>query len=181
MKKTVEMRIEMIRVLIISDTHGNVTNFDKVMPKVGSVDYLLHLGDVGNDVHYIETAAGCPCCFVAGNNDYFSDLPKERVVKIGGITIYMAHGHNLYVNFHKRLLIKAAKDAGASIAMFGHTHVPMIVTEKNCEENKKKYAGIDLINPGSLSLPRQADHIPTYIIMTISETGTVQYELCKVV
>lgn len=170
----------MIKILVVSDTHGRTTNLDKVLSQEKPIDYLFHLGDVGNDVDYIERAAECPCCFVAGNNDYFSSLPKERVVKLAGKVIYMAHGHNQYVNFHKRLLIKAAKDVGATIAMYGHTHVPLILTEEDYQEDIKLYPGIDLVNPGSLSLPRQADHFPTYIIMTIQEDGTVNYDLKRV-
>ncbi|MGN0507040.1 MAG: metallophosphoesterase [Lachnospiraceae bacterium] len=156
------------RILVISDTHGRTKNLDRLLALVKPVDYLLHLGDVGSDVDYIEKAAGCPCCFVAGNNDYFSNLPRERVVKIAGKTIFMAHGHNHYVNSHKRLLRKVAIEHGATIALFGHTHVPYLEEED----------GIVLANPGSLSLPRQADHFPTYLLMTITEDGKVTYEQC---
>lgn len=160
------MEIKKTRVLVISDTHGRTKNLDKLLLLAGSVDYLLHLGDVGNDAGYIESVAGCPCCFVAGNNDYFSGLPKERVVKIAGKTIFMAHGHNYYVNAHKGLIKKVAMEKGASIVLFGHTHVPYLEEED----------GIVLANPGSLSLPRQADHLPTYLLITIAEDGEVTYE-----
>lgn len=158
------------KLLVVSDTHGRTKNLDRLLPLVKPVDYLLHLGDVGNDVAYIEAAAECPCCFVAGNNDYFSGLPKERVVKIAGKTIFMTHGHNYYVNAHKGLLKKIATERGASIALFGHTHVPYLEEED----------GIVLANPGSLSLPRQADHLPTYLLITIAEDGEVAYEPCSI-
>ncbi len=156
--------------LVISDTHGRTKNLDKLLLLVKPVDYLLHLGDVGNDAGYIESAAGCPCCFVAGNNDYFSGFPKERVVKIAGKTIFMAHGHNYYVNAHKGLIKKIAIEKDASIALFGHTHVPYLEEED----------GIVLANPGSLSLPRQADHLPTYLLITITEDGEIIYEPCSI-
>lgn len=160
------METKKTKLLVISDTHGRTKNLDKLLLLAGPVDYLLHLGDVGNDVGYIESVAGCPCCFVAGNNDYFSGLPKERVVKIAGKTIFMAHGHNHYVNAHKGLIKKAAMEKGASIALFGHTHVPYLEEED----------GIALANPGSLSLPRQPDHLPSYLLITITEDGKVAYE-----
>lgn len=160
----------MKKVLVISDTHGRTKNLDKILPLVQPLDQLLHLGDVGNDEIYIETVAECPCCFVAGNNDFYSDLPRERVIKLHGVSIFMAHGHCHYVNARKDFIASAAVQRGAKVALFGHTHVPF------CEEIN----GVLVANPGSLSLPRQADHYPTYMILWIGEDGTVQTELHRV-
>lgn len=160
----------MKKVLVISDTHGRTKNLEKILPQVQPMDYLLHLGDVGRDVDYIEVLAECPCCFVAGNNDYFSDLPRERLIKIENIPIFMAHGHCHYVNARKDIFKSVAKQKGARIALFGHTHVPF------CEEMD----GVLVANPGSLSLPRQADFCPTYLILWLQDDGTIQWEQCKV-
>lgn len=165
----------MIRILVISDTHGRIGNLKHILPIVRP-DYLIHLGDVGNDVAAIEAAAGCPCAFVAGNNDFFSGLPSERVAVYGGVTVFMTHGHRYYVNSQKHSLRQAAEAAGAQVALFGHTHVPLILTE----QEDAQYHGPDLINPGSLSLPRQADHKPTYLVMTIGENKERSYELHRV-
>lgn len=160
----------MKKVLVISDTHGRTTNLEKILPNIKPIDYLLHLGDVGRDEDYIEVLAECPCCFVSGNNDYFSDLPRERLIKIEHIPIFMTHGHYHYVNARKDMLQSVAKTKGARIALFGHTHVPF------CEEMN----GVLVANPGSLSLPRQADHCPTYMIMYLQEDGQITIEQCKV-
>lgn len=152
------------KVLVISDTHGRMENLEKLLPLVQPVNQLIHLGDVGRDVDYIEVLAGCPCCFVAGNNDYYSDLPRERLIKLNGVPIFLTHGHYYYVNARKDFLRSAAVQRGAKVALFGHTHVPYL------EETD----GILLANPGSLSLPRQADRCPTYLILTIGEDGVVQ-------
>ena len=160
----------MKKVLVISDTHGRTNNLDKILPLVQPIDQLLHLGDVGRDVDYIEVVAGCPCCFVAGNNDFTSELPRERLIKLNGVSIFMTHGHYHYVNARKDFIQSAAVQRGARIALFGHTHVPF------CEEMN----GVLVANPGSLSLPRQADHYPTYMILWIDEDGTIQTELHRV-
>ena len=34
-----------------------------------------------------------------------------------------------------------------------------------------------LINPGSISYPRQADHRPTYIMMCVNDNGEAAFEL----
>lgn len=152
------------KVLVISDTHGRTENLEKLLPLVQPLDQLIHLGDVGRDVDYIEVLAGCPCCFVAGNNDYYSDLPGERLIKLNDVPMFLTHGHNYYVNARKDFLRSAAVQRGAKVALFGHTHVPYL----------EEADGILLANPGSLSLPRQADHCPTYLILMIGEDGVVQ-------
>lgn len=156
------------RLLVVSDTHGRTKNLEKVLARVSPIDYLLHLGDVGIDTYAIERLVNCPCCFVAGNNDFFSSLPKERVVKICGQTIFMTHGHNYYVSSQKGLLCRVAAEQGATIALFGHTHIPYL----------EEMNGLMLANPGSISLPRQADHLPSYLLITLSGDGNVLYEPC---
>lgn len=41
-----------MRVLIISDTHGRHTAFDRAIMEAGKIDYLVHLGDTegGEDI-----------------------------------------------------------------------------------------------------------------------------------
>ena len=52
--------------------------------------------------------------------------------------------------------------------MFGHTHKPYM------EEDNE----LLVLNPGSLSLPRQEGHRPTYIVMEIADDGQISSELC---
>ena len=158
------------KVLVISDTHGRTENLDKILPKLKPLDQLIHLGDVGRDEDYIEVVAECACCFVAGNNDFYTNLPRERVIKLNNVPIFLTHGHYYYVNARKDFIRAAAIQRGAKIALFGHTHVPYLE-----EEN-----GIIVANPGSLSLPRQADHVPTYMLLYIGEDGSVRVEQHKV-
>lgn len=158
------------KVLIISDTHGRTKNLDKILPLVKPLDQLIHLGDVGNDVDYIEVVAECPCYFVAGNNDYFSALPVERLIMLQGVPIFLTHGHQYYVNARKDFIRSAAVQRGARIALFGHTHVPYVEEE----------GGVLVANPGSLSLPRQADHYPTYLLLYIGEDGSFRLEQHRV-
>lgn len=158
------------KILVISDTHGRTENLDKILPLVKPLDQLIHLGDVGNDTDYIEVVAECACCFVAGNNDFYSNLPRERVIKLNGVSMFLTHGHYHYVNSRKDFIRAAAVQRGAKIALFGHTHVPYL------EETD----GIVVANPGSLSLPRQADRCPTYLLLFIAEDGSIRVEQHKV-
>ena len=158
------------KVLVISDTHGRTDNLDIILPKVKPLDQLIHLGDVGRDTDYIEVVAECACCFVAGNNDFYSELPRERMIKLNVVPIFLTHGHYYYVNSRKDFVRSAAVQRGAKIALFGHTHVPYLEEE----------GGILVANPGSLSLPRQADHRPSYMLLFIGEDGSFRVEQCYV-
>ena len=66
-----------MRVLIISDTHGRHTAFDRAIMEAGKIDYLVHLGDTEGGEDYIEAFCGCPAYILAGNNDFFS-LPVRE-------------------------------------------------------------------------------------------------------
>ena len=64
-------------------------NLDAVLERVGKK--LMHssiLGDVENGEHYIEAVADCETYMVAGNNDFFSFLPKEREFRLEKSIIY---------------------------------------------------------------------------------------------
>ena len=66
-----------MRVLIISDTHGRHTAFDRAIMEAGKIDYLVHLGDTEGGEDYIEAFCGCPAYILAGNNDIFSRNLRE--------------------------------------------------------------------------------------------------------
>ena len=85
-----------MKVLIVSDTHGKDENLERAVYQEVPFDYLIHCGDVEGREIFIEALAECPCCIVAGNNDFFSDLPREDVVEIEGHRIFVTHGHLLW-------------------------------------------------------------------------------------
>ena len=157
-----------MRVLLVSDSHGRNQNMEKVIRKVSPVDLLIHLGDLEGSEGYLEAIAPCPVEMVAGNNDFFSRLPREKVITIGRHQIFMTHGHGYFVHSGTLYLKREARKKGADIVMFGHTHKPYMEMDDE----------LLLLNPGSLSLPRQEGHRPTYIVMEIADDGQVSYELC---
>ena len=156
-----------MRILIVSDTHGSLRNFDIVIEREKEIDMLLHLGDVEGDNDYMEAVMKCPVHIVGGNNDYFSGLPGEIELRIGKYKVFMTHGHGYYVSMDTRRLKQAARARGADIAMYGHTHRPDIDLED----------GVKVINPGSLSYPRQSGRQATYIIMEVNTEGEVEFTL----
>ena len=82
-----------MKILIVSDTHRHHENLEKVLEQVKPIDLMIHLGDGEGYEDYMETIAECPLYIVAGNNDFFSQLPKERELTIGKHNILLTHGH----------------------------------------------------------------------------------------
>ena len=87
-----------MKVLIVSDTHRRHGNLETVLENVGKMDLLIHLGDAEGEEDYIEAIAGCPVEIIAGNNDFFSNLDKEKVILLGKYKVLLTHGH--YNNVH---------------------------------------------------------------------------------
>ena len=54
-----------MRILIISDTHGNENNLKTVLKREGKPDRVIHLGDVERGEERIERLVGCPLDIVA--------------------------------------------------------------------------------------------------------------------
>ncbi len=162
-----------MKILIISDTHGRLTNLPPVLRAVGPLEHLIHCGDVEGQMDEIEEMAGCPCTFVRGNNDFYCDLPKEAILKFSNYRILVTHGHRLGVSWNKSELAEDARRKGCNVAFFGHTHFPYI------DQGSYK-AGLTLLNPGSLSLPRQNYRQPTFATMEIDSKGRALYTISYV-
>lgn len=156
-----------MKILIVSDTHRRNENFCRVIEKEGRVDMVVHLGDAEGSEYYLQKVADCPMEVVAGNNDFFSELPKEKELDIGGYRVLLTHGHYYYVSVGMERIKEEGISRGVDLVMFGHTHRPLIDREDE----------ITVLNPGSLSFPRQAGRQPSYIMMEIDEDGEAQFEI----
>ncbi len=156
-----------MKILIVSDTHRKNENYMKVLQKVGKLDLVIHLGDIEGSEYTIREAAGCPVEMVAGNNDFFSNLPSEKTLQIGNYCVMITHGHRYYISMGSEMLKKEAIAQGIDIVMYGHTHKPVIDISDS----------IIAINPGSLSYPRQENRKPSYIIMDINAAGKAEFTL----
>ena len=156
-----------MKILIVSDTHRRDTNLEKVLAVEKPIDWLIHLGDVEETEGRIQSMVDCPVDIVSGNNDFFWDLPKEKDIMLGKYRALLTHGHYYYVSLDTKMLAREARARGFDIAMFGHTHRPKL-------ENRD---GLILLNPGSLSYPRQEGRKPSYIVMEIDENGQANFEI----
>lgn len=156
-----------MRILIVSDTHRKHENLQKVLDQVGELDLLIHLGDVEGGEDYIESIATCPVEIIAGNNDFFSDLEKEKEIYIGPKRVLLTHGNYYYVSVGVENLRMDAVARGIDIAMFGHTHRPYLDVSDE----------IVILNPGSISYPRQMGKLASYIMMEMDSDGTPHFTI----
>lgn len=147
-----------MKILIISDTHRKNEDFEKVLKATGPIDLLVHCGDVEGGEYYFSKAVDCPSYIVQGNNDYFSPLSPEVLFDAEGYRIWVTHGHKHFVSINRAFLVEEAKDRQANIVFFGHTHCPVV----ECVD------GIWLVNPGSLSYPRQEGRRYTYAVAELN-------------
>ncbi len=153
--------------LVISDTHGRDNNFYDVLDLEEPLDGIIHCGDFEGSEGKFAIAANCPVYFVAGNNDFFSDLKREIEFELDGHYVFLAHGHNYMVSMDLENIRSEAVARGADIVIFGHTHKPVA----------KEIDGVYVFNPGSLSYPRQEGRRPSYMLLWTDSDGGVKYEI----
>ena len=156
-----------MKILIVSDTHKAHGNLEKVLEKVRPIDMLIHLGDTEGGEDHIAELAGCPAHIIRGNNDFFSDLPRESEFTIGRYRVWLTHGHNYYIAMNNETIKEEARARNVDIVMCGHTHKPVVEIDHD----------ITLINPGSISYPRQDNRRPSYVIMEIDREGEAHYTI----
>lgn len=158
-----------MKVLIVSDTHRKNDNYLKVLRLQGHLDMVIHCGDSEGSEYLLSESADCPVQLVLGNNDFFSNLPRDLEFHLDQYKIWVTHGHNYYVSMGNEKLKEEARSRGADIVLYGHTHRPVIdMTQK----------GIIAVNPGSLSYPRQDGHRPSYAVMEIDRFGELHFTIC---
>lgn len=159
-----------MKILIVSDTHRRDGNLQTVIERTAPFDMLIHLGDAEGSEERItawcrEQNPECQVNIILGNNDFFSSLDREKEIQIGRYRAFLTHGHFYSVSVGTERLVDEGKDRKMDIVMFGHTHKPYL----------ERKDGIMVLNPGSMSFPRQDGRRPSYILMEIDGEGEAHY------
>lgn len=149
----------MKRILLISDTHGELERTQALQKRYPDLDYYIHLGDVGFDAAYLPHFH-----IVCGNHDAPDAYLQQEILQIEGFSILLIHGFQkemeLYENirrfdgdnpFHYFIhcledsLASYAATLGCNAVFHGHTHV-------RCDRLAE---GVRIVNPGSLFMNRE--------------------------
>lgn len=156
-----------MRVLVLSDSHGSTQGIIDILEKHGDIDHVFFLGDGAREMSRISTEYGTHLHMAAGNCDIYEVSRLYELERIADTTVLYTHGHQLGVKYGLERLLDAAKRTGAKLALFGHTHKPLV-----------QYTdGIYLVNPGSVARPRDGSR-KSYAIIDISTAG-IMPNICE--
>ena len=132
-----------MKILVLSDSHSGISFMRYAYQKVRP-DAVIHLGDYFDDGETLRDAfPGMRLMQVPGNCDRFRcvNLPSEVLTPmLGGVKLYLTHGHLHRVKSTSYLLLQSAREAHAAAALYGHTHEP------DCHREPD---GLWVLNPGA--------------------------------
>ena len=145
-----------MNILVFSDSHRYVSGMYCAI-EAHHPDQIIHLGDHQEDAEEVAAVyPTLPFCMVPGNCDGWTTEPLKKRITCDGVSILLSHGHLWHVKQGYELAISDARNSGADILLFGHTHVAVC---KQLED------GLWMMNPGSCR--------STYGLITL-EHGTIQ-------
>ena len=151
-----------MKILVLSDTHGDISAAKKIWASIDGLDLVLHLGDHFGDARKLAASIRTEVLGVTGNCDRKAEPLLHRIVDTEFGPILMTHGHVEKVRVSFDNLIYKALENNCKAVLFGHTHVAM----------HEIIDGIHVVNPGSLTRPRDGD-IGSYALI---ETGPDSFE-----
>lgn len=140
-----------MKILLVSDSHGNNEALEHLVKMYPDMDLYLHLGDSESDPEMLY-----PFVTVRGNCDYFSSADDKFMIHTEVGYLFATHKPQV---FPKNFL----EENNIKIVCFGHTH-------------KRKFEIIDnivYINPGSISYSRDG-HDLSYATLEI-ENNSVKH------
>ncbi|MCI5884582.1 MAG: metallophosphoesterase [Clostridiales bacterium] len=148
-----------MKIFVTGDTHGKLEKVLKVFEKLKNIDLILHTGDYYDDSRVLESILNVPVIGTRGNCDGSMSSSDFRIAQTDHGNILVTHGHMQGVDYSPEKLLYLAQENECCAAVFGHTHIPY------CES----YDGIYLINPGSLTRPRDGSK-GSYAVITTTES-----------
>ena len=159
----------MKKIIILSDTHGNRADILKMQGLLNEADHILFAGDGAMDLNTLPREIYNKVIAVCGNCDACA-LEKERVIEIEALKILLTHGDLYGAKQGLDRLYYRAKELGADIVVYGHTHFAAVTTEDD----------ILFINPGNLSKFSTNKSFGYLVINDKKATATINYNFFKV-
>ena len=144
-----------MKILLVSDSHGDYETLDHLYHIYPDMDLYLHAGDSEQDEWSIK-----PFISVRGNCDHYYDFPNFLVIPSPVGNIYVQH-----TPFVSKSVLS---EHNPKIVIHGHTHI-----RRNEIKN-----GILYINPGAISYARDA-YDGSYAIIDIKENNKIEVKFYK--
>jgi uncharacterized protein len=148
---------------LISDTHGLLR--PEVFTAFDGVELILHAGDIGDPDILTALEAIAPVVAVWGNTDGWEirdRVPEVARVPVGGGEAVVVHGQQFGSPTPQRVV---RAHPGALLAVFGHSHVPVI----------ERVESTLAVNPGSAGPKRF--NLPTTVALATFEDGRLEARL----
>jgi len=171
---------------LISDTHMP-ERWPALPPAIfelfKGVDLLLHAGDIGELWVLDQLSTIAPVVAVHGNDDTADsqrELPYQQLITIAGQRILLWHSHladrsaeladrRVDWTLRQKLerMISRAQEAGATICVFGHWHMPLVLQQDS----------VMVINPGAIASgnPFTRQLVQTVALLEVAENGNFTY------
>ena len=130
-----------MRILVLSDSHGDYLTMKKAIEVQSTAEVVVYLGDGLRDFERcMPLLEGKRVYAVKGNNDDVVDCPKNQVISVGGVKIYITHGNSELVDYTLGELVGVANENDCRLALHGHTHI----------QAEAYYDGVRVFCPGAI-------------------------------
>lgn len=148
-----------MKILAVSDSHGTLRYLEEAVERE-QPNLIVHLGDRERDAQRLsEHYPQVPMLSVPGNCDHpFSGRQLTLLRELENVRVMITHGHPYGVKSGLLTIELAAREAGAGVVMFGHTHRAF------CEQHN----GLWLLNPGACGGGR-----PSYGVVQLTDGEAV--------
>ncbi len=149
-----------MNILALADSHANSrSDIPRFLTEMtGSLDLIIHAGDITGDDYLMGLEAIAPVAGVRGNMDsgfLTSKLPEKTQLKYLGWSFGVIHGHGAPEDVPAYARSQFSR---LDLIVFGHSHIPILEVSRD----------VVLLNPGSLSSPRSSN-AGSYAIIKITE------------
>ncbi|MCH5198948.1 MAG: YfcE family phosphodiesterase [Oscillospiraceae bacterium] len=150
-----------MRILIVSDSHGDEAFLEMILRRERSCDMIIHLGDGADDLmRFLEYTAHKPVYLTKGNCDPAAyGYAEKHIIPAEGKKLLSCHGHRFNVKMGLDALYFEGLKENADVCLYGHTHAGNIELSN----------GLLLFNPGAVKNGR-------YGILTV-KNGEISPEL----
>ncbi|MCX8124599.1 MAG: YfcE family phosphodiesterase [Spirochaetes bacterium] len=151
-----------MKILVISDSHGNIQKLKQIIEAEKTFDWLIHCGDGINDLIHVVLPKNVQVITVCGNIDRARGINGSTTIveNIKGYKFFITHGDLFGAHHDITGVWSEATRLGCDIACFGHTHRAM-------NDNVTPY----MFNPGAAQ---------SGMYGTIEITSSIRGELKKV-